>query len=355
MKRYYPFGEEAEECWRNSPNLRKLLNPKWLKTQAQNQLLWKAHPLFNPICLNNPSITVLETALRRSSQKTLRKIKRHLKDSVNNWHDFLGFFAEIFIMLSLISRDVTFNYRPGEGGADFIVPAMNNLRIEVTSIQAERWDGNDEATTRWENCLPIYKTGLLLQLIWTRSADDLTSPDWIEGFQCFENILKDKETFEKGREITLSNRQGTTLAEFKIISVYNNRLIPTQIFPTPQAYHLDMNEETRKFKSFITQRIRYKKNQIVPFGIICLDTSGWTWRQSMVKDINDNSWDYFSNLLQKELKQSIYSSVIALVLFQKDFSNNNIQILPKGVIPNPNSKLTKNNRQLFQKALDIFR
>ncbi len=340
--------------WQNCPKLRSILGKNWLERQAGNQLLWQAHPLFNPICFNNPSIKGLESALQITRAETRQDIKKHLRNSVNNWHDLLGFFSEVFVMLRLISKGVNFSYRPGEGGADFIVPAMNNLRIEVTSVQAERWDGNDEATTRWEYSLSIYKTGLLLQLIVSKPAEEFTDSDWIEGFQCFENHLKDKETFEEGKEITLSNRQGATLAEFEVAHVNPNRLLPTHVFPTPQVYGLDIAEGVRKFKSFIIQRIRAKKNQIVPFGIICLDTSGWSWRQSLVRDVDVDSWKYLIHLLREEFKQPLYSSVVGLVIFQKDLSTNDILVLPFGVIPNPNSTLAQKNTKLFRKALDIF-
>jgi len=116
-RRYYLFGNEAGECWRNCTALRKLLNPRWLKTQVQNQLLWNAHPLFFDICLNSPAVYALEDTLRSIPEDTRNKIKKYLKKILGrdkerfryrgNWY---GFLSEIFVLLKFADKGLKFDY-----------------------------------------------------------------------------------------------------------------------------------------------------------------------------------------------------------------------------------------------------
>ena len=356
VKRYYPFTSESRKLWRKSQGLRKILGEKWFENQSRNQLYWQAHPLFNPIIFNNRSIPFLETALETIPSSLHPIIKRHLKKSVNNEHDFNGFFSEVVIMLRLISKKIDFGYRPGLQGPDFILTSLQNLEVEVTSIQAERWDKQTDTTTRWEMCLPIYKTGLLLQLIWTLPTSQITDSDWIEGFQYFETYVLKAKSIKKDDNITILTKQGKELAAFVVTSAGKNKRIPTNIFPTPQVYGLDLNQEVQKYKSFIVQRMEDKRDQIASNVIVCLDTSGSNWRQSLVKDSNDSSWVNLTTQLEKEIRKPYNDTLICLVLFQRDLSSlsRNIRIHPFGVIPNVNSPFARDNPCAFREALAIF-
>ncbi|MBD3285145.1 hypothetical protein GF359_02040 [candidate division WOR-3 bacterium] len=143
IKRYYRFGEEERECWENCPTLQKLLNPRWLDTQSQQSLLWNTHPLFFDICLNPPAVYALEKALKTVTEDTRNVIKKYIKKDIGRDKDknrfrrggWYGFLSEIFVLLRLYEKGLGFDYRPGMPGADFIIPALNNLKIEVTSLQ----------------------------------------------------------------------------------------------------------------------------------------------------------------------------------------------------------------------------
>jgi len=356
MKRYYPFDERAERCWQNSPILRQLLNPNWLATQAQNQLLWqqqpKTHPLFALVCFNSPIISALETALEQSSQETRQKIKRHLKRFVRTRSDLWGFLSEIFVMLRLTSRGIRFDYRPGEEGADFVLLDMNNLEIEITSIQADRVDKKDIANTWWRIGLETFESDLHLELVRTKPAKDLSDDDWIAGFESFQDYIHRKKDSQVGEKILLLNRSQHELAQLKVRGINQDSQKATVVFVgSHDGYFLDMSEETQNFFQNLFQRIYDKAKQISGSGVICLDVTHWKWDQELVRAI-PGSWEFLTSLIQEELSQNDYDSIAGFVMFQGDYDKKNIRMLE--VIRNHNSNLAQHNPNLFRKALDIF-
>jgi len=297
-------------------------------------------------------ISALETALERSPPEIRLRIRNHLRDSVNTRSDLWGVFAEIFMMLRLISKGIQFEYRPGEGGGDFVLLDMNGLEIEVTSIQADRVDKKDIANTWWRIGLETFESDLYLELVRTKPAKDLSDDDWIAGFESFQNYIRRKKDFKIGEKIPLLDCNQHELAQLKVRDINQDSQKATKVFVgSHDGYFLDMSEETQKFFQNFRQKIRDKAKQIPGSGVICLDVTNWKWNQELVRDIPD-SWEFLIKLIQEELSQNDYDSIAGFVMFQGDCDKKNIHMLE--VIRNHNSNLAQHNPNLFRKALDIF-
>ncbi len=348
IKRYYPFGEETLKLWQNCPNLRSILGEKWLERQSQNPLYWQAHPLFIHFCNNSLLIPMLEITLKQSSPQNLSLIEKNLK-GFGTRANIEGFFSELFIMTRLISKTVKFEYTPNKEGVDFILPELENLHIEVTSRQAESWDGRSEAMMRWKECLPIFKTGLSLLLIDAQDTSQLS--DWLEGFEYFGNYVKERKgSIQIDDRILPRNNNGVELAHISVEGINNDPQKPTHISFAPQVRGIDLKKETQKLLRLIMGKTQKKacKSQPEPF-VLLLDLTHRTWLDGLALFMPKQQ-QIIRRSLEAELTK--YPHVIHLMLFQRDFINMDISSLLS--IPNPNPTLARNDSELFQKARAIF-
>ncbi len=186
-------------------------------------------------------------------------------------------------MKRLISKNVEFEYSPNAKGVDFIVPSLENLHLEVTSRQAESWDGSSEAMIRWKECLPVFKTGLSLLLIDATDTSQLSDSDWLEGFEDFESYTgEEKNQIHIGEIIQPKNRRGLVLAHLKVERIDNNSQKSTVVDSPLQSYGVNLSSVTQKLIQILSNKLHTKaqkseSNQC----ILCIDTTYCSYREAM--------------------------------------------------------------------------
>lgn len=291
---------------------------------------------------------MLETTLKQSSPQNLDRIGKNLL-SFGTRANLEGFFAELFIMRRLISKNVEYEYTPNTQGVDFVLPALGNLNIEVTSRQAESWDGRSEAMTRWEECLPIFKTGLLLLLIDAKDIAKLSNADWLDGFEYFENYVQERMgSIQIDDRILPRNNNGVVLADISVEGIDNDSQKPTVVKIQPQVSAPDPNDEARKFLLMIVTKIKEKalKSQSKSC-ILTIDLTHESW-------LNDFALSMRKQIIRKHLETELtkHPQFIHLVLFKRYINDMNLSLFLS--IPNVDSTLAKSNHELYEKALEIF-
>lgn len=295
---------------------------------------------------------MLEATIKKSSPQNIARIKKNLR-SFGTRPELQGFFSELFLMQRLVSKRIEFEYTPNKQGVDFILPTLESLHIEVTSRQAESWDGRSEAMIRWEECLPVFKTGLYLLLIDAKKTSEVIDKYWLEGFESFESYTKERKgCFQLNEKILPVNKTGIELAHLIVKGIDNDLQKPTFVEKPLQVGSPDLHEKTQNLIRIITNKIREKvqKNQS-EYCLVFIDfTHCSAFEEIPLSDSLPHCRTQVKSSLETELKNC--PNVSCLTLFRRNFYHMNIEVLLS--ILNPSSTLAKDNPELYRKSLEIF-